>query len=152
MDIREKFKDTMKESMKSKDQMTLATVRLILSSLKDKDIAARAKGNMDGIPEGEILSLLQSMVKQRQESAKIYKDAGRAELAAQEESEIGVIERFLPRQMDDAGMDAAVAAVIAEIGAAGIKDMGKVMAELKTRFAGQMDMGKAGGIVKAKLG
>lgn len=152
MTIRETLSATMKEAMKARDEVTLGTVRLILSALKDKDIAARAPGRAEGISDPEILSMLQGMVKQRQDSAKIYHDAGRADLFEREEAEIRVIERFLPRQMDESGMAAAVAGVVGDIGAKDIKDMGKVMAELKTRYAGQMDMAIAGGLVKKALG
>lgn len=151
MMIRETLAATLKEALKAKDELTLATARLILSSLKDKDIAARTTGNTQGISEPEILSMLQGMVKQRQESAKIYREAGRADLYEREEGEIGVIERFLPRQMDEAGMEQAVRTVVDAISAKDIKDMGKVMAELKTRYAGQMDMARAGALVKKAL-
>jgi uncharacterized protein YqeY len=152
MTIRETLAATLKEALKGKDELTLATVRLILSALKDKDIAARTPGKAEGISEPEILSLLQGMVKQRQESAKIYREAGRADLFEREEGEIRVIERFLPRQMDDSGMEAAVQSVVGAVGAKDIKDMGKVMAALKTQYAGQMDMAKAGLLVKKALG
>lgn len=152
MTLRETLTAAMKESMKARDEVTLGTVRLILSALKDKDIAARAPDRAGGISDPEILSMLQGMVKQRQDSAKIYREAGRADLFEREEAEIQVIERFLPRQMDEAGMVAAVSGVVSAIGAKDIKDMGKVMAELKTRYAGQMDMAHAGGLVKKALG
>lgn len=152
MTIRETLATTLKEALKGKDELTLATARLILSNLKDKDIAARTTGRTDGIPEPEILSMLQGMVKQRQESAKIYREAGRADLYEREEGEIKVIERFLPRQMDEAGMEEAVRTVVVAISAKDIKDMGKVMAELKTCYAGQMDMARAGALVKKALG
>lgn len=148
---REEFSDFMKESMKSKDTVGLATARLILAALKDRDIAARSKGQSEGIDEAEILSMLQTMVKQRKESLKTYAEAGREELAEREEAEIKVIERFLPKQMGDAEVSAEIEKLIAELNAESIRDMGKIMAALKERFAGQMDMGKAGGLVKAKL-
>lgn len=151
MTKREEFSAALKGAMKNKDQSTLSTVRLIQAALKDKDIAARSTGNMDGISEPEILSMLQSMVKQRAESAKTYRDANRPELAEKEEAEIATIEKFLPQQMSEAAAAAAIEAVIKEIGAADIKDMGKVMNELKARYAGQIDFGKAGGTVKQKL-
>lgn len=151
MTKREEFSAALKDAMKNKDQATLSTVRLIQAALKDKDIAARSTGNMDGISEPEILSMLQSMVKQRAESAKTYRDANRPELADKEEAEIATIEKFLPQQMSEAEAAAAIEAVIKEIGAADIKDMGKVMNELKARYAGQIDFGKAGGTVKQKL-
>lgn len=151
MTKREEFSAALKEAMKNKDQVTLSTVRLIQAALKDKDINARGGGNPDGITEPEILSMLQSMVKQRIESAKTYRDAGRPELAEREEAEIKIIESFLPKQMGDDEAAAAIEDVIRDIGAADIKDMGKVMNELKARYAGQMDFGKAGGTVKQKL-
>jgi hypothetical protein len=151
MTKREEFSAALKEAMKNKDQVTLSTVRLIQAALKDKDINARGTGNPDGITEPEILSMLQSMVKQRIESAKTYRDAGRPELAEREEAEIKIIESFLPKQMGDDEAAAAIEDVIKDIGAADIKDMGKVMNELKARYAGQMDFGKAGGTVKQKL-
>lgn len=151
MTKREEFSASLKEAMKNKDQVTLSTVRLIQAALKDRDINARSSGNQDGISEAEILSMLQSMIKQRGESAKTYRDAGRPELAEREEAEIKIIENFLPKQMGDAEVAAAIEDIIKEVGAGGIKDMGKVMNELKARYAGQMDFGKAGGTVKQKL-
>ena len=148
---REEFNSALKEALKSKDQIAMATIRLILAALKDRDIEARAKGS-DGVSEAEILSMLQSMVKQRKESAKTYEDAGRGELAEREMAEITVIERFLPQQLSEEETSAAIDAAIEETGAADIKDMGKVMGVLKSKYAGQLDMGKAGGMVKAKLG
>lgn len=151
MTKREEFSNRMKEAMKAKDQVALSTVRLIQAALKDRDINARSSGNQDGISEGDILSMLQSMIKQRLESAKTYRDAARPELAEREEAEIKVIESFLPKQMSDADVAAAIEKIIKDIGAGDIKDMGKVMNELKARYAGQMDFGKAGGAVKEKL-
>ena len=137
--------------MKAGDKVRLSTIRLIQAALKDKDIEARGAGK-GPLPDEEILQLLQKMVKQRQESARLYAEGGRAELAAQENDEIAVIAGFMPQQMDEAEARAAIQAVIAEIGAAGIKDMGKVMGELKARFAGRMDFGKASPAVKQLLG
>lgn len=151
MTKREEFSAAQKEAMKNKDQLTLSTVRLIQAALKDKDIYARGLGNPDGISEGEILSMLQSMIKQRAESAKTYRDANRPELADKEDAEIKIIEGFLPKQMSEDEAAAAIEAVIKEIGAGDIKDMGKVMNELKARYAGQIDFAKAGGTVKQKL-
>lgn len=150
-EIRTTLTNAMKDAMRAKDELVLNTVRMIISKMKAEDIEARPKGNMDGISDGEILSLMQNMVKQRQESAKMYRDGGRPELAEKEEAEISVIEKFLPAQMSEAEVEAAVAGLIAATGAVGIKDMGKVMAELKTKYAGQLDMGKAGAVVKQKL-
>lgn len=151
MTKREEFSTRLKEAMKNKDQITLSTVRLIQAALKERDINARGTGNPDGISEAEILSMLQSMIKQRVESAKTYRDAGRPELAEREEAEIKIIESFLPKQMSDNEVGQAIEDIIKEVGAGGIKDMGRVMAALKERYAGQMDMGKAGGTVKQKL-
>ncbi len=152
MDIRAEFSAALKEALKSKDQTAMSTIRLILAALKDRDIAARGQGKADGIEDTEILSMLGSMIKQRQESAKIYCDAGREELAEREEAEIEVIHRFMPAQMSDDDVAAAIEKIIADTGAADIKDMGKVMGALKSEYAGQLDMGKAGGLVKEKLG
>lgn len=151
MSIRQEFTTALKEAMQAKDQVSLSTIRLITAAMKDRDIAARGNGNEDGITDAEILSMMQSMIKQRQESSKTYEEAGRAELAEREEAEIKVIEKFLPAQMSEDETNAAIDTIVAEINAGSIKDMGKVMNELKTRFAGQMDMAKAGGAVKRKL-
>ncbi|WP_313601250.1 GatB/YqeY domain-containing protein [Rhizobium sp.] len=148
--MREKLTETMKEAMKAKDSRRLSTVRLIQSAVKDRDIANRGVGK-DAATDDEILQILQKMVKQREESAKIYEDAGRAELATQEREEIDVLKTFMPEQLSDDKVDEIVAAVVAEIGAAGMKDMGKVMAILRERYAGQMDFAKASGVIKAKL-
>jgi len=150
--LREAFTERLKTAMRAKDSRTLSTVRLILAALKDRDIAARGSGNQEGIPESEIQRLLQTMVKQRRESIALYRQGNRPELAQQEEEEIGVIESFLPKQMGDEEIAAAVKAAIAETGAAGIKDMGKVMGVLRERHAGIIDMGRAGAVVKQQLG
>lgn len=151
MSIRDDLTTALKESQKSKDLIAMSTIRLINAAIKDRDINARSSGNMDGIADTEIMSLMQSMIKQRQESSQTYADAGRDDLADRELDEIKVIERFMPAQMGEAETTAAIESVISDIGAADIKDMGKVMNELKTRYAGQMDMAKVGGAVKAKL-
>jgi hypothetical protein len=127
-------------------------VRLILAGLKERDVAARGSGNQEGIPDPEILRLLQGMVKQRRESIALYRQGNRPELAQQEEEEIAVIESFLPKQLSEEEIAAAAKAAIAEAGAAGVKDMGKVMALLRERHAGLMDMARAGAIVKQLLG
>lgn len=149
--LRDRFTSDVKEAMKAGDKGRLGTIRLIQSALKDKDIEARGNGK-EPLSDDEILQLLQKMVKQRQESARLYTEGNRPELAAQENAEIATISAYLPQQMDEAEAKAAIAAVIAEIGAAGVKDMGKVMGELKGRFAGQMDFGKASPLVKQLLG
>ena len=149
--LRARLNDELKSAMKSKDQRAVSTVRLILAALKDRDIAARTKGNTDAIGEEEIADLLQKMVRQRRESIELYEQGKRLDLAQQEREEIAVIERFLPRQMSDADMAAAVGAVIGELGVSSIKDMGRVMAALKQRHAGQMDFSKASALVKQRL-
>ncbi|MDP9836958.1 uncharacterized protein YqeY [Neorhizobium huautlense] len=149
--IRETLSTAMKEAMKAKDTRRLSTVRLIQAAIKDRDIANRGTGK-DETSEDEILQILQKLVKQREESAKIYDEAGRTELASQEREEIAVIKTFMPEQLSDEKVSEIIAGVIAEIGASGIKDMGKVMAALRERYAGQMDFGKASGAIKAQLG
>jgi uncharacterized protein YqeY len=150
MSLREQFTDQLKVSMKAGDSARTSTLRMILARLKDTDIAARPKG-IDKVPDDEVLSMLRGMVKSRRESVLLYKQGNRPELAAKEDAEIAVIEAFLPNQMDDAAVEAAVVAAIAETGASTIKDMGKVMAALRARHAAALDMAKAGPLVKAKL-
>ena len=150
--LREQVTEALKVSMRAGDKESVSTLRMILAGIKDKDIAARPSGKTDGIGDPEILSLLQSMVKQRRESVALYRQGGRQDLVDKEEGEIGVIERFLPKQMTLAEVDAAIATLIAETGAASIKDMGRVMSALKERYSGQMDFSAAGPAVKAKLG
>lgn len=150
--LRPQLNDALKTAMLSKDSRVVSTVRLILAALKDRDIAARSRGVMDGISDDEILQMLQSMIKQRRESISLYEQGGRLELAQQEQDEIAIIERFLPRQLNEAEMTEAVSAVIAELGAGGIKDMGRVMAALKERHAGTMDFTKASALTKKLLG
>ena len=149
--LRTELSQSLKEAMRAKDMQAVSTGRLILAALKDRDIAARGDGNPDGVSDDEILQLLQKMIKQRQESIKMYEEGGRIELAAQEQSEIDIINRFLPQQLSDAEVEAEVEKVISEIGAASVKDMGRLMGELRGRYAGQMDFGKASGIAKARL-
>ena len=151
MSLRARLNDAMKEAMKAKDAKRLATVRLILAALKDKDIAARSETSRDLLGDDDILGLLGKMIKQREESASVYRQGGRPELAENEEAEIAVIRDFMPKQMDEAEAKAAIAAVIAETGASSIKDMGKVMGALKERYAGQMDFGKASAAIKDAL-
>jgi len=151
MSLREELNTELKSAQKAKEQTKMSTIRLINAAIKDRDIAARGNGNCDGITEAEVLSLLQSMVKQRQESSKTYRDADRPELAEREEEEIVIIEKFLPQQMGDDEVGAAIDKIISETGAQDIKDMGKVMGALKGQYAGQLDMAKAGSAVKAKL-
>jgi uncharacterized protein YqeY len=149
--LRQQLNDALKAAMLSKEARAVSTVRLILAALKDRDIAARPKGQADGISDDEILSLLQSMIKQRRESIALYEQGNRLELAQQEAEEIAIIERFLPRQMSEAETAQAVAEMVLEVGAVGVKDMGRVMAALKERYAGQMDFTKASAQAKAAL-
>jgi uncharacterized protein YqeY len=149
--LRQQFNEALKTAMLAKDSRTVSTVRLIVAALKDRDIAARSRGVTDGIPDDEVLQMLQQMVKQRRESITLYEQGGRLDLAQQETEEIEIISRFLPKQMSEAEMGEAVKAVIAEIDAKTLKDMGRVMAVLKERFAGTMDFTKASGIVKGQL-
>jgi uncharacterized protein YqeY len=151
MSLREKLMDDVKTAMKAGEKARLSTIRLVQAALKDKDIEARGQGKGQ-LTDEDVLALMQKMIKQRQESIAIYTQAGRAELAAGEQAEVDVISAYLPRQMDEAGMKAAIAAVIADTGAASMKDMGKVVAGLKAKFAGQMDFAKASQMVKAALG
>ena len=141
----------MKAAMKARDELTLSTVRLINAGIKDRDINARSSGNMDGITDTEILSMMQSMVKQRQESAETYKGANRLDLYDREIGEIAVIQKFMPQQMSETEVDKAIDGLITELNVKDIKEMGKVMAELKTRYAGQLDMTKASGAIKKRL-
>ncbi|MFA5041701.1 MAG: GatB/YqeY domain-containing protein [Bdellovibrionales bacterium] len=149
--LRTQITDAMKDAMRTKDERALATTRLMISRMRELDIAARPKGNTEGIGDAEILSMLQGMVKQRRESIAAYEKGGRADLVKQESEEIAVIERFMPKQMDEAAVKAAIDKAVAETGAASVKDMGKVMGELKKAYAGQMDFSQAGALVKARL-
>jgi uncharacterized protein YqeY len=151
MSLRQKLNDAMKEAMKAKDAKRLATVRLVLAALKDKDIAARTETSRDLLGDDEILSLLAKMIKQRDESATAFDAGNRPELAAGEREEIAIIRSFMPAQMDEAGVQNAVETVIAELGASSIKDMGKVMAAMKERYAGQMDFARASALIKTAL-
>lgn len=149
--FRTELNDSLKVAMKAKDKCAVSTLRLILAALKDRDIAVRANGQPDGIADDEILQLFAKMVRQRRESIKLYEEGGRIDLAGREAEEIKIIEAFLPEQLGDDEVAAAVAAVIAEVGAQGLKDMGPTMAVLKERYAGRMDFGKASAIVKELL-
>ena len=150
MGLRDDFTEQLKASMKAGDAPRTSTLRMILAKLKDTDIAARPKG-VDKVPDEEIVAMLRGMAKSRRESVELYQRGNRPELAAKEEAEIAAIEGFLPRQMDDAAMAAAVDAAVAATGAASIKDMGKVMAALRASHAATLDMAKAGPMVKARL-
>ena len=151
MSLRAQLNDAMKEAMKAKDAKRLATVRLVLAALKDRDIAARSETSKELVGDDEILTLLAKMIKQREESATAFDAGKRPELAAGEREEIAIIRSFMPAQMDEAGVKAAADTVIAELGATSIKDMGKVMAAMKERYAGQMDFGRASALVKDRL-
>ncbi len=150
--IREQIKTKLIEAMKAKDEKVTGTLRLINAAIKDKDIEARPKGITDGIDDNAIMSLLQSMVKQRKESIDMYTKGGRTDLASAEQEEINVIQMFLPQQMNEEETKNAIQQIITETGASSIKDMGKVMGLLKTKHAGSIDMGKASGLIKALLG
>jgi len=149
--LRTRLSEALKQALRDKDERSTSTLRLILAALKDRDIAARAKGVQDGVSDDEILQMLQSMIKQRRESIAMYEQGGRLELAEREGEEIKVIERFLPQQMSDEETAAAVGAVIADVGASGLKDMGRVMAALRERYAGRMDFSKASQAAKSQL-
>ena len=149
--IREEIKKQLIEAMKAGEKEKVDTLRLINSTIKDKDIADRTKGNMDGISDEAILSVLQGMIKQRKESIALYTQGGRAELAAAEQKEVDIIQSFLPKQMDANEMREAIKVAIAETGASGMKDMGKVMGLLRSKYAGKMDFGAASGEIKALL-
>jgi uncharacterized protein YqeY len=151
MDLRASIMAATKQAMKDKAANRLSTLRLISAAIKDRDIAARAEGNDEGVGDDELLSILGKMTRQRSESAKTYEEAGRIDLAERELEEITVIEEFLPRQLDEAEVDAAIDAAIRTVGAASIRDMGKVMGELKGKYTGQMDFGSVGAKVKGKL-
>jgi uncharacterized protein YqeY len=148
--LREDINNALKDAMKAGDKLRVSTLRLVNSALKNADIEARGQSKA-ALGDDDLLSLLQKMIKQRQESVELYEKGGRAELAAQEREEIAIIAAYLPKQMSDSEAKAAIAAVVKDIGAAGMKDMGKVMAALKERHAGKMDFGKASPIVKALL-
>jgi len=152
MDMRARLSEALKTAMKEKDAPRLSTLRLINAAIKDRDIAKRGEGEDAAVNDGEILAILGKMVKQRQESARAYEEGGRLELAEKELAEVGVIEEFLPKQLSEDEVEAAVADAMAEVGAATIRDMGKVMGVLKGKFTGQMDFGKVGPMVKARLG
>ena len=149
--LRDKLNNAMKEAMRARDQAALGTIRLILAKLKDVDIAARTEASREGVADDKILSMMQGMIKQRNESIALYEKGNRADLADKEKAEITVIERFLPQQMDEAAVEAAVREAVAAAGATTVKDMGGVMAALKAKYAGQMDFAKASAAVKKAL-
>jgi hypothetical protein len=149
--MRDTVTAALKAATKAQDKRRISTLRLMSAAIKDRDIAARTAGKSEAT-DAELLELFAKMIKQREESEKIYAEAGRAELAKQEAEEIVIIREFLPKQLSGEELDNAIADAVAKTGAASIKDMGKVMAELKARYAGQMDFAKASAVVKAKLG
>lgn len=150
-DLRSRFTASLKEAMLAKDAARTSTLRMILAKLKDVDIAARPSG-IDKVPDDQVTAMLRGMAKSRRESVELYRQGNRPELAAKEEAEIAVIEGFLPQQMDEAAMQDAVQAAVAETGASSVKEMGKVMAALRAKHAASLDMAKAGPLVKAALG
>lgn len=149
--LRPQVSQQLKDAMRAKDERAVSTLRLISAAIKDRDIAARSDGITDGVSDDEILQLLQKMIRQRQESIKMYEEGGRLELAQQEREEIEIIERFLPQQLSKEEITATVDQVIAETGASGMKDMGPLMAALRKRYAGVMDFGKASAVAKQRL-
>ena len=151
MSLRERICSEMKTAMKAKDTARLSTLRLINAAIKDRDIAARAEDRCTGCEETEILAILQKLVKQREESAETYEQAGRFDLAESERQEAEIVREYLPTPMDDGEIAEAAKSVVVELGASGLKDMGKVMGELKTRYTGRMDFGKAGANLKVLL-
>jgi uncharacterized protein len=149
--LRGAINDSLKEAMKSKDARRVSTLRLVNAAIKNADIEARGAGKA-ALSDDDLLGLFQKMIKQRQESVELYEKGGRNDLASQEREEIAIIKGFLPQQMDEAEARAAIETVVKETGAAGMKDMGRVMAALKERYAGRMDFGKASAMVKGMLG
>jgi uncharacterized protein YqeY len=150
--LRQAFADRLKQAMKARELRMVSTIRLILAGLKERDVAARGRGNAEGLSDAEIRRMLQTMIKQRHESISLYEQGNRSDLAQREREEIAVIEGFLPRQLDRADTEAAVAAVIGETGATGIKDMGRVMGMLRERYEEVIDFALAGAAAKRLLG
>lgn len=152
MALRDRLNEAVKTAMKARDSVRLGTLRLIQANIKDKDIAHRTEESRDGISDDEILALFGKLIKSREDSIALYEQGGRPDKADAERAEIAILKEFMPRQLDDTETKAAVAAIVAETGAASLKDMGKVMAALKERYTGTMDFAKAGALVKAQLG
>jgi uncharacterized protein YqeY len=150
--LRLAFTDRLKQAMKAREMRMVSTIRLILAELKDRDVAARGHGNAEGLSDAEIQRMLQAMIKQRRDAIMLYEQGNRGDLAQQEREEIAVIEGFLPNQLDQSEIEAAVVAVIGETGAAGLKDMGRVMGVLRERHNGVIDFARAGVIAKRLLG
>ena len=151
MSLRDRLSVSLKDAMKAKDATRLMTLRLINAAIKDRDIDARSEGTDAGVCDDDLLAILSKMVKQRQESARAYEEGGRLELAEKERAEIVIVEEFLPRQLSEQEVEQAIAAAITSSGANSIRDMGKVMGVLKSKYTGQLDFGKVGGMVKAQL-
>ncbi|MCP1337399.1 GatB/YqeY domain-containing protein [Futiania mangrovi] len=149
--MRDEINSALKTAIKAKEPTRVSTLRLIIAAIKDRDIAVRSEDRTTGITDEEILGVLQKMVRQRQESASMYEEGGRLELAERERAEIAIIEEFLPKPLSEEEVEAAIRDAIAEVGASGVKDMGKVMALLKQNFPGRLDVGKASGRVKSIL-
>ena len=153
MGLRDQLNADLKDAMKAGDKRKLATIRLMNAAIKDKDINARTEGHdSEKLPDSALLDVFAKMVKQRQDSIAAYEQGGRQELAQQEREEMEIIQSYMPKQLSEDETKAAIKAIIAAVGASSVKDMGKVMAELKAKYSGQVDMGKAGGLVKALLG
>ena len=148
--MREKIAEALKQALKTQDKRSISTLRLIMAAIQDRDIANRGAGK-DPVGDDEVAAILSKMVKQREDSARAFDDGGRPELAAQERDEIGVIKRFLPKQLGEADVKAACQQVVSEVGADGLRDIGRCMNALKAKYPGQMDFGKASGIVKGLL-
>ena len=149
--LRSRLTEALKTAMKAKDERAVSTVRMILAKLKERDIEVRPKGNPQGISDAEMVAMMQDMIKQRRESIELYEKGRRPELAQKEREEIAVIESFMPRQLSEEEMGQAIREVIGEVGAKEAKDMGRVMAKLRERYAGTMDFAKASGVVRAQL-
>ncbi len=150
--LRSRLTTAMKEAMRDKDKKRLSTIRLMIAAIKDKDISSRSADNTQGVSDDDIMGILAKMIKQRIESAKTYEEAGRIDSAEGERNEIKVIEEFLPKQLNESEVEAAIQEAIKSVGAQSIRDMGKIMGELKNKYNGQMDFGKAGAAIKAMLG
>ena len=150
--MRQRITEAVKDAMRAKDSLRLSTLRLMSAALKDKDIEKRAKGGEDALDDKEMTALFAKMVKQREDSVRAYEEAGRMELAERERDEQAIIREFLPKQLSEAEMDAAISKAVADTGAESLRDMGKVMGSLKAAYAGRMDFGAAGGKLKAILG
>ena len=149
--LREDLQNALKEAMKEKNMLEVNAVRMIIAGLKEKDVEARGKGKKQA-EDADLLSMMQTMIKQRNESIKLYNDGNRPELAAKEQAEIAIIERFLPKQLSAEEITSVIKNVITQTGAQSMKDMGKVMGELKAKYAGQLDMAKASSMIKSLLG